>query len=111
MASSSGSETSEMTHSSEIEQKLNQILEQQKSKTSASAATPSKTVGGNLITDEDVDKLKAEIYNLRQQLNSIEKNEDNNIADNKQTSSAGLPSDDLSNATDSNNNIEVVKAN
>ena len=109
MASSSGSETSEMTHSSEIEQKLNQILEQQKSKTSISSATPSKTVGSNLITDEDVDKLKAEIYNLRQQLNSIEKNEKYNIADNMQTSSAGLPSDDLSNATDSNNNFEVAK--
>ena len=73
MATDSTRESAELTHSPAIEQKLNQILEQQKSKNSGSAASSASTAARSQNAEEEIDKLKAEIYNLRQQLNETEK--------------------------------------
>ena len=107
MANSSSGEFADVTHSSEIEQKLNQILEQQKSKISSRATVATQTAGIDSNTDEEVDKLKAEIYNLRQQLIEAE----NNSVNNKQTSSGGLATDILSAEEDAIKSVEIAKNN
>ncbi len=86
MAGSLSGETADVAHSPAIEQKLNQILEIQRSKSGAVAPSSSGAVapsgGGSAPgtssprgqnAEEEIDKLKAEIYNLRQQLNDAEK--------------------------------------
>lgn len=59
---------------SSVEKKLNQLIEQQKSRGQVAGATQSEqTVDENSTSAEEVDRLKSEIYNLRQQLNESEK--------------------------------------
>lgn len=70
---STGAEDAETTSTSGLEQKLNQILEQQRIKPGATADVSSgNAVTKSIITEQEVDKLKSEIYNLRQQLNDAE---------------------------------------
>lgn len=74
MSNNSFNETADSASSTHIEQKLNQILEQQKSKINSLSSTAAETTavrGSNF--DEETDKLKSEIYNLRQQLTESEK--------------------------------------
>ncbi len=106
MANSSEGQSSEVSNKSEIEQKLNLILEQQKSKTSSSTPAIVKTGGSSLVTDQEVDNLKAEIYNLRQQLKDAE----NNSVNNKKASNAGLSDEVSSNETEPINSVEMTKA-
>ena len=73
MATDSTVDSADFNHSPAIEQKLNQILEQQKSKSTGGAATNSTSTARSHNAEEEIDKLKAEIYNLRQQLNETEK--------------------------------------
>lgn len=55
----------------QVEQKLNQILEHQK--ISGQVSTIGSGQSAAVATDEELDRLKSEIYNLRQQLNESEK--------------------------------------
>lgn len=78
MAGSLSGETADVAHSPAIEQKLNQILEIQRSKSGAVApsgvgSAPGASSPRGQNAEEEIDKLKAEIYNLRQQLNDVEK--------------------------------------
>lgn len=81
MAGSLSGDVADVAHSPAIEQKLNQILEIQRTKSghSPSAGTTADGTSTGLgsargqNTEVEIDKLKAEIYNLRQQLNDVEK--------------------------------------
>ncbi|OFZ31316.1 MAG: hypothetical protein A2622_01630 [Bdellovibrionales bacterium RIFCSPHIGHO2_01_FULL_40_29] len=73
MAGGADVETTDLSHSPAIEQKLNQILEQQKIRSTTGATSAVSSVDRSDSADEEIDKLKAEIYNLRQQLNDAEK--------------------------------------
>ncbi len=78
MSGGIGGDSVDMAHSPVIEQKLNQILEIQKLRVPASGSHAG-TAGDSgdaqaSHTEEEIDKLKAEIYNLRQQLTDAQKN-------------------------------------
>ena len=54
-----------------VEQKINQILEHQK--ISGQVSQSAKNAEDSSVNAEEMDRLKSEIYNLRQQLNETEK--------------------------------------
>ncbi len=110
MAGSLSGDMADVAHSPAIEQKLNQILEIQRSKSGSSAsasAASSKTAAGsgsalNQNAEEEIDKLKAEIYNLRQQLSDVAKSsvgsssESSAVASATQALEAGMENDAVS---------------
>ena len=90
MAGSNSEEAADTNHPAGLEQKLNQILEHQRSKASVAAdSTATNPVSKNSVTEQDVDKLKSEIYNLRQQLNEVQTTSgSSNTVNNSQVSEA-----------------------
>ncbi len=89
MASSNSEEAAGTNHPGGLEQKLNQILEHQRSKASVAAdSTATNPVSKNSVTEQDVDKLKSEIYNLRQQLSEVQTTSGSNTVNNSQVSEA-----------------------
>lgn len=107
MAGSQNEESADTNSSAGLEQKLNQILEQQKSRTSVAANSASgNSSAKNAISEQEVDKLKLEIYNLRQQLNDAQNNAGNSSVNKSQVSEASA-------SGESENSIspEIAKAN
>lgn len=105
MTGSQREDSADTNHSAGLEQKLNLILEQQRSKTSVTADPASgNTSTKNAISEQEVDKLKLEIYNLRQQLNDVQSSA--SLASKSQTSEANASVE-----SETSINPEVVKVN
>lgn len=107
MAVGQSEESVDTNPSAGLEQKLNLILEQQRSKTSVVAdSTSGNSSAKNAISEQEVDKLKSEIYNLRQQLSDAQNSAGNASENKSQTSEANG-----SGETEASINPEMTKAN